>query len=196
MCTRKVSGFVRKPAPMGWHTNSRWALRVLLVVSILGGAECFYRAVDASSESDAAEAARKAYSDKTLATYNKRFGGDHPFLPSNATTDNGELIDSKSFPTAKYCGHCHEEAHTEWRESAHSNSNRPPWYQRNVNLLKAEKGVEYMRHCEGCHDPIALVSGALTQNGPGRKWYDDEGVTCSVCHSIQQGTARGTGSAE
>lgn len=179
---------------MGWHTNSRWALRSLLVLAMVGGAGCLFRAVRASSDNDAADAARKAYNDKTLATYNTRFGADHPFLPSNATTDNGELIDANSFPTGKYCGHCHEEAHTEWRQSAHSNSNRPPWYQRNVNLLKAQKGVEYMRHCEGCHDPIALVSGALTQNGPGRKWYDEEGVTCSVCHSIQKVDTRGTGS--
>lgn len=179
---------------MGWYRNSRWALRLVLVLSMVGGAGCVFRAVRASSESDAADAARKAYNDKTLASYNSRFGVENHFLPSNATTDNGEFIDAKSFPTAKYCGHCHEEAHTEWRESAHSNSNRPPWYLRNVNLLKAQKGVEYLRHCEGCHDPIALVSGALTQNGPGRKWYDDEGITCSVCHSIQRVDTRGTGS--
>jgi Flp pilus assembly protein TadD len=166
----------------------------LLVVSIITGAGLAFRAVQAASEADAAQAARKAYSEKTLASYNTRFGADHLFLPSNATTDNGEFIDPSSFPTAKYCGHCHEEAHAEWRQSAHANSNRPPWYLRNVNLLDVEKGVEYSRHCEGCHDPIALVSGALTQHGPGRKWYDDEGITCSVCHSIQKVDTRGTGS--
>ncbi len=179
---------------MGSQMNSRWAFRLLLIFSIVAGAGCLFRAVRASSESDAAEAARNAYNQKTLSTYSNHFGVGHPFVPSNATTDTGEFIDPKSFPTAKYCGHCHEEAHTQWRESAHSNANRPPWYQRNVNLMKAEKGVEYMRHCEGCHDPIALVSGALTPNGPGRKWYDDEGVTCSVCHSIQKVDTRGTGS--
>lgn len=179
---------------MASQTNSRWALGLLLVVSILASAGCLFRAVQAASEGEAAASARKAYNDKTLATYSNHFGVGHPFLPSNATTDTGELIDAKSFPTAKYCAHCHEEAHTEWRESAHSNSNRPPWYLRNVDLLKKEKGVEYSRHCEGCHDPIALVSGALTPNGPGRKWYDDEGVTCSVCHSIQKVDTRGTGS--
>src|SRR5580698_4727979 len=179
---------------MGSQTNSRWALRLLLVLSMVAGGGCLFRAVQATSESDAADAARGAYNQKTLATYNNRFGAGHPFLPSNATTDTGELIDAKSFPTAKYCAHCHEEAHTEWRQSAHSNSNRPTWYLRNTALLKAEKGVEYTRHCEGCHDPIALTSGALTPNGPGRKWYDDEGVTCSVCHSIQKVDTRGTGS--
>ena len=97
---------------MGSHTNSRWVLRLLLVLSIVAGGGCMFRAVRASSESEAADAARNAYNQKTLASYSNHFGVGHPFLPSNATTDSGELIDPKSFPTAKYCGHCHEEAHT------------------------------------------------------------------------------------
>ena len=76
-----------------------------------------------------------------------------PFLPSNATTDTGEFIDPKSFPTAKYCGHCHQQAHAEWRQTAHANSFRDPWYVKNVNLLMNEQGIEYTRHCEGCHNP-------------------------------------------
>ena len=166
-----------------------------LIAALLVAAAAFtVKAVRAGSEVDAAAEARQAYTQRVAATYNKRFGEKNYFLPSNATTDTGEFLDPKSFPTAKYCGHCHEEAHAEWRQSAHSNSNRPPWYLRNVQLLDAQKGIEYSRHCEGCHDPIALLGGALTQGGPGRKWYDDEGVTCSVCHSIQQVTTRGTGS--
>ncbi len=153
-----------------------------------------FQAVHASSDSDAAEAARHAYNEKIAAGYNNRFGATEHFLPSNATTDNGEFIDPKSFATAKYCGHCHQEAHTQWRESAHSNSNRPIWYLRNVNLLTAEKGVEYTRHCEGCHDPIALFAGVLTQGGPGKRPYDQDGITCMVCHSIQKVDTRGTGS--
>ncbi|HSU18327.1 MAG TPA: hypothetical protein VLI45_01160, partial [Acidobacteriaceae bacterium] len=61
-------------------------------------------------------------------------------------------------------------------------------------LLDAGKGIEYSRHCEGCHDPVALFAGALTEHGPGRKPYDDDGITCSTCHSFQQVTTRGTGS--
>ena len=83
-----------------------------------------------------------------------------PFLPSNMTTDTGKFIDPKSFPTAQYCGHCHQEAHAEWRQSAHANSFAPPGISSNVNLLNAEKGISSSRHCEGCHDPIAVVAGA------------------------------------
>ncbi|MDE3105821.1 MAG: tetratricopeptide repeat protein [Acidobacteriota bacterium] len=150
--------------------------------------------VHAGSEADAAAAERHAYSEKVAEKYNYRFGKDSPFLPSNATTDNGEFLNPKSFYTAEYCGHCHKESHQQWRESAHSNANRVPYYLRNVNVLNDLKGVEYSRHCEGCHDPIALLSGSLTEGSAKRRPYDQDGVTCSVCHSIQSINTRGTGS--
>ena len=174
-------------------TTTRRLIQGALCLLLGVGACCFLQGVHASSETDAAQTARHVYSEKVSATYNNRFGTNH-FLPSNATTDNGEFIDPKSFPTAQYCGHCHQEAHEQWRQSVHSNSNRPPWYLKNVDLLKDEKGVEYTRHCEGCHDPVALFAGVLTQNGPGRRPYDQDGVTCTVCHSIQKVDTRGTGS--
>ena len=142
----------------------------------------------------AAPAQRQAYSQSVAQHYNYRFGADQPFLPSFATTDTGEFINAKAFPTAKYCGHCHQEAHTEWRQSAHANSFRTPWYVRNVNLLTTEKGIEFTRHCEGCHNPTALVSGALTKDSTVDRKFDEDGITCSVCHSIQKVDTRGTGS--
>ena len=44
---------------------------------------------------------RTAYSQSIDGHYNLRFGTDKPFLPSNATTDTGQFIDPKSFPTGK-----------------------------------------------------------------------------------------------
>lgn len=149
----------------------------------------------AYANNDAAKPSqRDAYSKATTEHYNYRFGANQPFLPSLATTDNGQFIDPKSFPTAKYCGHCHQEAHEEWRQSAHANSFRTPWYTRNVNLLTQEKGVEFTRHCEGCHNPTALASGALTKGSSVDRKFDEDGITCSVCHSIQKTDTRGTGS--
>ena len=150
--------------------------------------------VKAGSEAEASAAARTAYSQKAAKGYSFRFGAENPFLPSNMTTDTGEFIDPKSFPTAQYCGHCHNEAHAQWRESAHSNSNRAPWYLRNVNLLAAEKSISATRHCEGCHDPVAVAAGAITEGAPRKRPYDQDGVTCMVCHSIKSVETRGTGS--
>ena len=153
------------------------------------------RAGRAHAENDVTTPAqRHAYTQSITEHYNYRFGANEPFLPSLAKTDTGEFINPKAFPTAKYCGHCHQEAHAEWRESAHSNSFRAPWYLKNTALLTTEKGIEYTRHCEGCHNPIALVSGALTKGSSVNRKFDDDGITCSVCHAIQKVDTRGTGS--
>jgi tetratricopeptide (TPR) repeat protein/thiol-disulfide isomerase/thioredoxin len=135
-----------------------------------------------------------AYHNSIALRYNYAFGKESPFLPSNATDINGQFVIPRSFPTAEYCGHCHKEAYHEWRESAHSNSFRAPWYLKNVNMLIDEKGVQYSRHCEGCHNPVALLSGDLTQGMPKTRPFEEEGVTCSTCHSIVSTDTTGTGS--
>ena len=181
----------------GTATGTRRYLLTLALALSAGVAGFFLlspKGVKAGSEADEAAAARHAYNEKVAATYDYRFGKTLPFVPSNMTTDDGEFMDPKLFLTASYCGHCHQESHKQWRESAHSNANRVPYYLKNVALLNDSKGVEYSRHCEGCHDPIALLSGALTGLKPKRRPYDQDGVTCTVCHSIEKIDTRGTGS--
>jgi tetratricopeptide (TPR) repeat protein len=134
------------------------------------------------------------FHDSVASRYNYAFGKDTPFLPSNATTTTGQFVGPKTFPTAEYCGHCHQEAYHQWRQSVHANSFRAPWYLKNVNSLINEKGVQYSRHCEGCHNPVALLSGDLSQGMPKKRPFEQEGVTCSTCHSIVSTDATGTGS--
>jgi Flp pilus assembly protein TadD len=167
---------------------------LLLVFSVICGVMARHAERAYASDNADSPAGRALYSQETAEHYNFHFGTSKPFLPSLATTDTGQFIDPDSFPTAKYCGHCHQAAHAQWRESAHANSFRAPWYIKNTNMLKNEKGVEYTRHCEGCHNPIALTSGALTKGSPVDRKFDADGITCSVCHSIQQVDTRGTGS--
>jgi len=134
------------------------------------------------------------FHDSVSSRYNYAFGKLSPFLPSNAMTANGQFVNPRGVPTAEYCGHCHQEAYHQWRQSVHSNSFRQPWYLKNVNSLIAEKGVQFSRHCEGCHNPIALFSGDLSQGMPKKRPFEEEGVTCAVCHSIQSTDTTGTGS--
>jgi tetratricopeptide (TPR) repeat protein len=155
---------------------------------------CAHRAVHAGSGTGAADDSRTAYSQKVAETYNFHWGKDAPFLPSLATTDNGQFMPVSDFPTAEYCGHCHQASYQQWRESAHANANRTPWYKANVHLLNAEKGIEFSRHCEGCHNPVALVSGALTTGVPESHSFDADAVTCMTCHALKSVDTRGTGS--
>lgn len=121
--------------------------------------------------------------------------GANPYAPSQAQAEFAPFLKPSDFPPASYCGKCHEDVYHQWRQSAHSNSFRAPFYLNNVQILIDTKGIEYSRHCEGCHNPVALFSGALTKGSAVNRSFDEDGVTCSVCHSIVriQNTS-GTGS--
>jgi Flp pilus assembly protein TadD len=126
-------------------------------------------------------------------------GGEvNSFLPSNARTASGELIPVEQFFPSTRCAGCHADTHKSWSQSLHRNAAREPFYRESADILLRTRGIELTRHCESCHTPVALFSGALSktsarQEAPFTK-LDDEGVTCSVCHSITEARLDGTGS--
>lgn len=121
-----------------------------------------------------------------------------PFSPSNARTEDGKLIPAEQFFPAARCANCHTDTHTAWAESLHRNAAREPFYRESADILLRTRGIEFTRHCESCHTPVALFSGALTKDSPKQQApftaMDDEGVSCSVCHSITEARPNGTGS--
>ena len=134
------------------------------------------------------------YQAKITKSYDFRFGKDRPFAPSNATTSDGQFIAGDNFIASARCAQCHTDIHPQWRESAHANSFREPFYQKNVKDLAKQKDIAYTRHCESCHNPPAVFSGALTKNPQFKnRPFDDEGVSCIVCHSIESVSGRGIG---
>src|SRR5438128_45676 len=135
---------------------------------------------------------QNTYATEIAKTYDFKFG-PNPFSPGNATTTTGTFIPGEMFVPAKRCGTCHTDAHAQWRQSAHGNAFREPFYQKNVKDLQSQKGIEYTRHCESCHNPAALFTGALTKNSKVKRPLDDDGVSCIACHSIQSVNGRGIG---
>src|SRR6267143_3339123 len=121
-----------------------------------------------------------------------------PFSPSNALTTDGLLIPVDQFFSAKRCAGCHHDTHAAWSESLHRNAAREPFYRESVDILLRTRGIEFTRHCESCHTPVALFSGALNRDASRQQApftpLDDEGVTCTVCHSITGARFDGTGS--
>jgi Tfp pilus assembly protein PilF len=144
-----------------------------------------------SDNSKSAEADQK-YNDDISKDYDFKFG-QNPFAPSNATTVTGKFIPGSKFIAAARCGECHTDAHEQWSQSAHRNSFREPFYQKNVKDLISQRGIEFTRHCEACHNPAALFSGALTKNSKVKRPFDEDGVSCISCHSMTAATGRGVG---
>jgi tetratricopeptide (TPR) repeat protein len=141
-------------------------------------------ATGAYGATPAGPASASASLDKVHESYSFPFGAGLISAPGNAASESGRFIDPKAFPDAAYCGHCHQEAYHQWRQSLHSNSFRTPFYRTSVNILIQTKGIEFARHCDSCHNPIAVLSGSLDSHASADRSFDRDGLTCMVCHSI------------
>ncbi len=154
---------------MNKHVLLRSVLRITAPALCIAAAGCVLRAVHAGGADEAARAARHAYNVKAAAAYSYRFGASRSrFCPRTPRPIPASLLTRRAFPRRSIAGIA-----TRPRTSSGGSRRTPTptvraWYQRNVNLMKAEKGVEYMRHCEGCHDPIALLAGNSRRASPRR----------------------------
>jgi hypothetical protein len=108
--------------------------------------------------------------------------------------------------TADTCAGCHTDLTTQWQTSAHAHAASNPYYLALTGLFIQEKGVEAVRYCATCHNPIGLMGGevALEMVGTAHDTLSDdsapayevrsldislpisvranEGVTCAMCH--------------
>ena len=177
---------------------SRLPKRILATVIIGGGLVVFLgllmtqKATGDNNHTVVAETNDAHYASTVSENYDFKFGAN-PFAPSNAATSTGTFIPGEKFVASSRCGACHTDAHAQWRQSAHSNAFREPFYQKNVKDLQNQRGIEFTRHCESCHNPAALFTGALTKNSKIKRPFDDDGVSCISCHSIQSATGQGIG---
>jgi len=89
---------------------------------------------------------------------------------------------------------CHEEILAEWEPSAHRYASRSAFFQLIQGAMAESNGAESTRYCAGCHDPIALFSGAKNLYTPDDDLSTpgaDEGISCAACHSISRTDVRG-----
>src|SRR5436853_5385928 len=170
------------------------ALKLMLIALTAVASLCSFGRASASGEGDdQKKAVPPRYEELVLKSYDQRFG-QNPFAPSNATSTTGTFIPGSKFLPAARCANCHGDAHAQWRQSAHGNAFREPFYQRNVKDIISQKDIAYTRHCESCHNPAALFSGALTAKPAFKsRPFDEDGVSCIACHSIQDVNRRGVG---
>jgi hypothetical protein len=171
----------------------RMAYLILVGALLIGSIFAFLPQIQAHSDQSQTQqkvidesAVRKEYAERVSKNYNFAFGKGNISTPGNAAVEGNTFLEPDAFPTADYCGHCHKEAYHQWRQSLHSNSFRTPFYRTSVNLLIKTKGIEFSRHCDSCHNPIAVLSGGLTQNSIVDRKFDQDGVTCTTCHSVQK----------
>jgi len=156
----------------------------LLVATVVAGFLCAL--VGIAPGGFGQEGDRKQYADKVRETYNFRFGKDQPFIPGTMRVEGDDFVQPGAFPNPSYCAHCHQEAYHQWRQALHSNAFRTPFYRASVNILINTKGIEFARHCDSCHNPVAVLAGGLTQDSKVDRKMDQDGLSCATCHSIQK----------
>jgi tetratricopeptide (TPR) repeat protein len=133
------------------------------------------------------EADRKEHNAMVTPSYNFHYGKNNPFTPGNVQVQGEGFLQPGAYPTAEYCGTCHQEAFSQWRQALHSNAFRTPFYRTSVNILIRDKtrGIAFARHCDSCHNPIGVLGGALTEDSKiDRSRFDSDGLTCMTCHSV------------
>jgi Tfp pilus assembly protein PilF len=161
--------------------------RIFVLVLLFATASVlFLHTTRGAEDARAQEAAvRRAYADKVREHYSFPFATGNISMPGNAAAEGKDFLEPDAFPDAPYCGHCHQEAYRQWRQALHSNSFRTPFYRNSVNILLRTKGVEFARHCDSCHNPIAVLAGAMNPGATLDRSFDRDGLTCTTCHSIQ-----------
>ena len=106
----------------------------------------------------AVAADRKEYNSEVTPSYNFHYGPKNPYTPGNVQVQGDGFLQPGAYPSAEYCGTCHQEAYSQWRQALHSNAFRTPFYRTSVNLLIRDqtRGIAFARFCDSCHNPIGF----------------------------------------
>lgn len=116
--------------------------------------------------------------------------GANPFAPAELRTPDGTLVNWRSVPSSRSCGECHLREFMEWNASMHAISDRDIIYDSTVlenttaSRAAAHHGTEKGRWCEGCHNPLGVLTGFVSPVTSVQETEAlEEGVSCVVCHT-------------
>lgn len=114
--------------------------------------------------------------------------GEHPFRPSQTEVSHGGFVNKEQIGNSFSCIKCHQKIGQQWISSMHQQAASDPAYVTNISLLIDNKGISASRYCEGCHAPVALLTGELSPGGDHGgiegSLANIEGVSCMSCHGI------------
>lgn len=115
--------------------------------------------------------------------------GSHPFRPSQTETYHNKFVAEEQIANSQMCMSCHQEIGEQWMSSVHQQAAADPTYVTNITLLAEKKGISATRYCEGCHAPVALLTGQLTPGGEHGgiegTLANQHGISCMSCHGVK-----------
>ena len=115
-----------------------------------------------------------------------------PLAPSRSVLEGA---DGATLADVDTCGGCHPDVLAQQQASAHAYSSfNNPVYRVAIDRLREETGPGESRMCGGCHDIALLADGAMEAAIEPEDDRGHAGVTCRVCHGIEQASLDGNGS--
>lgn len=103
-------------------------------------------------------------------------------------------FDGDPFPSAKKCQSCHPGHYREWSVSPHAYAQLSPVFNAMSSKLIALNNGTNGDFCIRCHTPVGMaLDEPIVMSNVDRHPAAREGVTCVVCHRINQNWGKGAG---
>lgn len=98
------------------------------------------------------------------------------------------------FPSAEACAKCHPQHYREWSMSPHAYAQLSPVFNAMSNKLNKLTSGTLGDFCIRCHTPVGISTGEkINMSNLDRAPAAREGVTCVVCHRVNQAWGKGAG---
>lgn len=106
------------------------------------------------------------------------------FAPSQLALAQAEALEPGALAGSVGCGGdgCHTAIVAQWQSSAHRAAATDPFYRFATTRMGEDYGTAATRLCAGCHEPGAVLAGAISDHTAADLPSRHEGVTCLVCH--------------
>ena len=113
---------------------------------------------------------------------------------SAGTGVHAEVLASAAFPSAQECKSCHPDHYREWSVSPHAYAQLSPVFNAMQGTILKKTNGTLGDFCIRCHTPVGMTLGEPIF-GPNAERADvsREGVTCIVCHRVNQDFGKNSG---
>jgi hypothetical protein len=177
--------------------------RQMVLAALLGGVSmllvnsCYHRSfvTDPFLEEGAREIVNEELSSELLSIYQRRLkdaeDGEQRLLIANELHARSV---SGRYPSARECRQCHQEHYRQWSVSPHAYAQLSPVFNAmQGSIMKLTNGTNG-DFCIRCHTPVGMSLGEkVFMSNLDRDPVSREGVTCVVCHRINQGYGKISG---
>lgn len=103
-------------------------------------------------------------------------------------------FEENRFPSAKACRNCHPDHYREWSVSPHAYAQLSPVFNAMSNKLIKKNNGTLGDFCIRCHTPVGMaLNEPIAMANADRHPTSREGVTCVVCHRVNQAWGKGAG---